>query len=167
MHVTEGSTSNTRRVREAGHASRRREHLQRLEEESVVPLRCRGAKGHRANVEPDVEHQPEQENMVDDVDVQQMEEQELVEDLEAMDEEMEDAEPRQRRKKKKKVVDLEPLEDYPDGPHDTSLLWRYHVHVARKAADGKVFNLCENDVDSCETSYSCTIKSVCEAKNVN
>jgi len=25
------------------------------------------------------------------------------------------------------------------GPHNTSLRWRYHVHVARKAADGVVF----------------------------
>ena len=37
------------------------------------------------------------------------------------------------------MVDLEPLDDYPSGPHDTSLLWRYHVHVARKASDGEVF----------------------------
>ena len=99
MHVTEGSTSNTQRVREAGNASRRRERLQRLEEEGGVPPRRR--RGRRA----DVEHQPEQENMVDDVDVQQMEEQELVEELERMDEEMEDVEPRRRRKKKEKVVD--------------------------------------------------------------
>ena len=94
MHVTEGSTSNTRCVREAGHASRRRERLQRLEEEGGVPLRRR--RGRRA----DVEHQPKQENMVDDVDVQQMEEQELAEELERMDEEMEDAETQRRRKKK-------------------------------------------------------------------
>ena len=132
MHVTEDSTSNTRRVREAGHASRRRERLQRLEEECGVPPRRR--RGRRA----DVEHQPEQENMVGDVDVQQMEEHELVEELERMDEEMEDAEPRRRRKKKEKVVDPEPLDDYLGGPHETGLLWRYHVHVARKAADGEV-----------------------------
>jgi len=37
------------------------------------------------------------------------------------------------------VVDPEPLNDYPGGPHNTSLLWRYHVHVAKKAADGVVF----------------------------
>jgi len=37
------------------------------------------------------------------------------------------------------VVDPEPLDDYPGGPHDTGLLWRYHVHVARKAADVDVF----------------------------
>jgi len=98
--------------------------------------------------------------MVDDVDMQQMEEQELEEELQAMDEEMEDAEPRRWWKKKEKVVDLEPLDNYPGGPHDTSLLWRYHVHVARKAADGEVFNLCENDVDSCETACLCTVKSV-------
>jgi len=105
--------------------------------------------------------------MVDDVDVQQMEEHKLEEELHAMDEEMEDAEPRRGRKKKQMVVDLEPLDDYPGGPHDTGLLWRYHVHVARKVADGEVFNLCENDVDSCETIYLCTVKFVCEAMSVN
>ena len=52
---------------------------------------------------------------------------------------MEDTQPRRRRTKKKRVVDPEPLHDYPGGPHDTSLLWRYHVHVARNAADGVVF----------------------------
>ena len=56
-----------------------------------------------------------------------------------MDEEVEDVEPRQRRKKKEKVVDPEPLDDNPDGPHETGLLWKYHVHVARKASEGEVF----------------------------
>ena len=37
------------------------------------------------------------------------------------------------------VPDPEPLDDYPGGPHDTTLLWRYHVHVARKAFEDKVF----------------------------
>jgi len=133
VHVTEGSTSNTRRVREAGHASRRRERLQQLEEEGGVPPRRR--RGRRA----DVEHQPEQENMVDDVDAQQMEEQELVEELERVDEEMQDADPRRRRKKKEKVVDPELLDDYLGGPYETGLLWKHHVHVARKVADGGVF----------------------------
>jgi len=105
--------------------------------------------------------------MVDDVDVQQMEEHELEEELQAMDEEMEDAEPRRRREKKEKVVDPEPLDDYPGGPHGTGLLWRYYVQVARKAADGEVFNLCENDVDICETAYLCSVKSVCEAMSLN
>jgi hypothetical protein len=49
-----------------------------------------------------------------------------------MDEEMEDAEPRRMGKKKEKVVD-------PSGPHEIGLLWKYHVHVARKAADGEIF----------------------------
>jgi hypothetical protein len=62
------------------------------------------------------------------VELQRMEEQEFEEELHGMDEEMEDAEPRRRRKK---VVDPEPLHDYPGGPHQTDLLWRYHVHVAR------------------------------------
>jgi len=104
--------------------------------------------------------------MVDDVDVQQMEEQELVEELERMDEEMENAEPRRRRKKKEKVVDPEPLDDYPGGPHETGLLWKYHVHVARKAADSDVslqthfinVNLCENDVDICDVILNLFVK---------
>jgi hypothetical protein len=36
------------------------------------------------------------------------------------------------------VPDLEPLDDYPGGPHDTTLLTRYHVHVAMKASEGGV-----------------------------
>jgi len=36
----------------------------------------------------------------------------------------------------------EPLDDYLGGPHDTTLLTRYHVHVARKASEGEVpFNV--------------------------
>jgi len=31
--------------------------------------------------------------------------------------------------------DPEPLDDYPDGPHDTTLLTRYRVHVTRKASE--------------------------------
>jgi len=143
VRVTEGSSS-TQRVREAGHASHRRERLQQMEDEGVVPPRHRGSRGRRADVDPDFEHRPEQheqEYMEDAVDVQLMEEQELVEELQAMYEDMEDAEPRRRqtKKKKKKVVDPEPLDDYPGGPYDTSLLWRYQVHVARKAAYSEVF----------------------------
>ena len=52
---------------------------------------------------------------------------------------MEDAQPCRRRTRKKYVVDPEPVDDYPGGPHNTSLLWRYHVHVVRKAVDGVVF----------------------------
>jgi len=57
VHVIEGSTSNTQCVREAGHASRRRERLQRLEEEVGVPPRRHGGRERRA----DVEQQPEQQ----------------------------------------------------------------------------------------------------------
>jgi len=103
-----------------------------MEEEDVVPPRRRGARGRRA----DVEHQPEQhEQEYDEMDVHQMEE----EELQAMDDDMEDAQSQRRRARKKRKVDPEPLDDYPGGPHDTSLLWRYHVHVARKVSDGEVF----------------------------
>jgi len=74
-----------------------------------------------------------------DVELQHMEEQKLEEELQAMDEEMEDVEPQRRRKKKEKVLDPEPLDDYPGGSHKTDLLWKYHMHMARKAADGEVF----------------------------
>jgi hypothetical protein len=138
MHLTEGS-SFTRRVRDAGHASRRRERTQRMEEEGVVPSRRRGDRGRRANVEPQPEPEHEQEHDDMDVQQQQMEEEEFQEELEAMDEDMEDEQPQRRQTKKKHVVDPEPLHDYPSGPHDTSLLWRYHAHLPRKASDGEVF----------------------------
>jgi len=31
-----------------------------------------------------------------------------------------------------------PLDDYPGRPHDTTMLTRYHVHVARKTVVGEV-----------------------------
>jgi hypothetical protein len=161
VHVTEGSTSNTRRVREAGHASHRRERLRRLKEEGGVPPRRRGARGRCA----DVEHQPGQQEYMNveqeqpDVELQHIEEQELVEELQAMDEEMEDVEPRRRRKKK--VVDPEPLDDYPGGPQETGLLWRYHVHVARKAADGEVFINVKLTYFIFETACLCSVKYAC------
>jgi len=114
VRVTEGSSS-TQCVREAGHASRKRECTQRMEEEGVVPPRHRGARGRRAYVE----HQPEQhEKEYGEMDVQQLEE----EELQAMDDDMEDAQPQRMRTRKKREVDSKPLDDYPDGPHDTSLL---------------------------------------------
>jgi len=58
LHVTKTSSS-TRRVREAGHASHRRENTRRMEEECVVLRRRGGVKGSCADVKPDVEHQPE------------------------------------------------------------------------------------------------------------
>ena len=67
MHVTEGSSS-TRRVREVGHASRRRERTQQMEEEGVVPPRRWGVRGCLANVEPQPEPEHEQEH--EDMDVQ-------------------------------------------------------------------------------------------------
>lgn len=55
MHVIEGSSS-TQRVRVAEHASRRRERLQHMEEDGVVP-RCRGGRGRHADVKPELEHE--------------------------------------------------------------------------------------------------------------
>ena len=122
------------------HASRRRHRLQRMEEEGVVPRR-RGANRRRVDVES--QPKPEHEQEYDDMDVQQQqmeEEEELQEELETMDEDGEDDKPRRRRRGKRPMVpDPEPLDDYPGGPHDTTLLWRYHVHVARKASEGEVF----------------------------
>jgi len=55
MHATEGSTS-TRRTREAGHASRRKERTQKLQEEGVVSRRQGGVKERCADVEHQSEH---------------------------------------------------------------------------------------------------------------
>jgi len=58
------------------------------------------------------------------------------EELEALKEDMEDNEPHRRRRGKRPVVpDPKPLDDYPSGPHDTTLLWRYHV----QASEGEIF----------------------------
>ena len=65
------------------------------------------------------------------------------------------------------MVDPEPLDDYPGGPRETGLLWKYHVDVARKAADGEVsllthfinVNLCENDVDISDVMLNLFVKS--------
>jgi len=62
-------------------------------------------------------------------------------DAEAMEEDVEeDAQQQRRRRKGKKVVlpDLDPPNDYPSGPHDLTLLTRYHMHVTRKASEGVV-----------------------------
>ena len=92
MHITEGSSS-IRQVREAGHASHRREHTQRMEEEGVVAPRHRSGRGCRADVEPQPEPEHEQEHEDMDVQQQQMEEEEFQEELEAMEEDMENAQP--------------------------------------------------------------------------
>jgi hypothetical protein len=81
LNVTEGSTSNTRRVREAGHASHRREHSRLLQEEGGVPPRRRGGTGCRADVEQQPEQQEDMEQELADVELQRMEEQELEEEL--------------------------------------------------------------------------------------
>jgi len=103
-------------------------------EDGVVPRR-QGARGRRADVEP----QPEHEQEFDDIDVQQQQmEEEEEEEPEAMEEDREDGEPQRRHRGKRPVVpDLEPLDDYPGGTHDTTLLWRYHVHVAKKTFEGE------------------------------
>jgi hypothetical protein len=106
------------------------------------------------------------------VELHHMEEQELEEELQA-DDAMEYAEPQQRRKKK--VVDPEPLDYYPSGPHETDLLWRYHVHVVRKATDGEVFISVKLTYFISETACLCDVKSaylfivisVCEAMSLN
>ena len=133
MHVTEGSCS-TQRIRVIRHASRRRERRQRMEEDGVVLRRWDG----RGRC-PDVEPEPKHEQEYDEMDVQQQQ-QIKEEELKEIEEDMEDGEPQRRRRGKRPVVpDPEPLDGYPDGPHDTTLLWRYHVHVARKAYEGEVF----------------------------
>jgi len=55
-------------------------------------------------------------------------------------EDVDDCQQRQRRRRSKRVLEPnpEPLDDYFGGPHNTTLLTRYHVHMSRKADDGEV-----------------------------
>ena len=73
-----------------------------------------------------MEHQVE-----DDAEVE-----EDVVDVEA--EENVDVDDGQQQRRGKCVPEPQPLDHYPGGPHNTTLLTRYHVHVAKKAAEGEV-----------------------------
>jgi hypothetical protein len=66
-------------------------------------------------------------------------EHQVEDDAEAMEEDVEDDAQQQRQRRGKRVMepDPEPLDDYPNGPHDTTLLTRY-LHVARKVSEGVV-----------------------------
>ena len=87
-----------------------------------APRRKSGRPRHAVDQnEPQPQADPEYKQM--DVDHQ------VEDDAEAMEEDMEDDSQQQRQwRRGKKVVepDLEPLDDYPGGPHDTTLLTRYH-----------------------------------------
>jgi len=65
-------------------------------------------------------------------------EHQVEDDGEAMEEDVDDGQQRRWRVKRVPVSDPKSLDDYPGGPHDTTLLTRYHVHVARKASQGEV-----------------------------
>jgi len=81
-----------------------------------------------ADDEPRPQADPEYEQM--DVEHQ------VKDDAEAMEEDVDDG----QTLRGKRVVkpDPKPLDDYPGGPHNTTLLTRYHVHVAKKAFEGEV-----------------------------
>jgi len=59
----------------------------------------------------------------------------IEDDVEAEEEVGDDDQHQQR----KRVPELEPeeLDDYPGGSHDTTVLTRYHVHVAMMTSDGE------------------------------
>jgi len=61
----------------------------------------------------------------------------MEDDVEA-EEDVDDGQQQQRRRKRVPEPEPESLEDYPGGPHDTTMLTRYHVHVAMKAFVGEV-----------------------------
>ena len=65
----------------------------------------------------------------------------MEDDVEAEEDVGDDDDGQQQRWRQRKRVsepESEPLDDYPSGPHDTTLLTRYHVHVARAATDCEV-----------------------------
>jgi len=60
-------------------------------------------------------------------------EHQMEDDVEAEEEMGDDDEEQQQAEPEPKHVD-----DYLGGPHDTTMLTRYHVHMAMMAADGEV-----------------------------
>ena len=57
-----------------------------------------------------------------------------------VEEEVGDDDDEQQQQRQRRVSELEPkvVDYYPGGPHDTTMLNGYHVHVARMVADGEV-----------------------------
>jgi len=54
------------------------------------------------------------------------------------DDDGDDKQRQQRRRRRVLEPEPEQLDDYPGGPHDTTMLTRYRVYVAKMAADGEV-----------------------------
>jgi len=64
-----------------------------------------------------------------------MEVEHQMEDDVGVEEEMGDEDDEKQRRR---VPEPEQLDDYPGGPQNTIVLTRYHIYVARMAADGEV-----------------------------
>jgi len=95
-----------------------------MDADGLVPRR-RGGRARR--VDADGEPQPEPE--YDQMDI----EHHVEDDVEVVGDD--DDGKQQRRGKRVPVPEFEPLDDYSSGPHDTTLLTRYHVHVDRKTVE--------------------------------
>jgi hypothetical protein len=65
-------------------------------------------------------------------------EHQVEDDVEAMEDDVDDGQQQRRRGKRVLEPGPEPLDDYPGVSYDTTLLTRYHVHMARKASEGVV-----------------------------
>jgi hypothetical protein len=120
----------------AMHASVRRERLERLQTKGILSARRGGGRACRAGVddEPEPEYEPQpQMDMVMEVEHQTEDDAEAEEEVDD-----DDDDEQQRRQRRVPEPESEQLDDYPGGPYDTTVLTRYHVHVAMMAADGEV-----------------------------
>jgi len=134
MHVT-GTDPVDRNKGDIGamHASARREREKRRETTAreaakgvVHALRRRTGRPRRVDVED--EPQPHADLDYEHMDVEHQAE----DDVEAMEEDVkEDAHKQRRRRRGKKVVEPNPesLDDYPGGPHDTTLLLNVMLQI--------------------------------------
>jgi len=117
------------------HASVKREHRQKAEAKGVVQVpRHRGGRPRRAVADDEPHHQDDPE-----YDRMNMDDAETMKGVGDVEEDVDDGQQQPRRRAKRvPEPDLEPLDDYPGGPHNTTLLTRYHVRVARKVFEGEV-----------------------------
>jgi len=123
------------------HASIRRENLERLEEEGRLPVRRGVGMGRLGGADNEPQSEPEYEPQPH-MDMEMEVVHQMEDDAEAEKEvgDDDDDEQQQQHQQQRRVPEPEPeqLDDYSSGRRDTTVLTKYHVHVARMAADGEV-----------------------------
>jgi len=112
------------------HAYVRRERLERLQAKGRFPGRRGGGRAPPGGVDDESEYKS-QPHMDMEMEVEYQTEDDV-------EKEMGDDDEHQQRWRRVPEPEPDHLDDYPGGPHDTTMLTRYYVHMAKMAADGEV-----------------------------